>query len=295
MNRIVPGSAIPDSPSPAAALPALQRAAGRASAVLGLGGGETRLRHLHQSGAAKLFLPRVHGDRPELVFLNTAGGLTDGDRLAYGVELEAGACAVAGTQTAERAYGARAAGGVARLEVALSLGAGAVLDWLPQETILYEDAALDRLTRVEMAAGARLVLCEMVVFGRAAMGERVGRLRFRDRREVWSGGRPLWIDPLAVGTAALAAPDRPRPALIGGARAIATIALIGQAAEDAAESLRAARAGIAGDGVEMAVSGWDGRCLLRMRAADALPLKRAVARALGILRGGRPLPRVWQI
>ena len=95
-------------------LPRLERMRGCAAVSLRPGGALDRLA---QSGAAKAFLPRAHGPHPEIVFLNTAGGLTGGDRLSYGLTLGADARAVGTTQTAERAY--RAAGGVASLDVAL--------------------------------------------------------------------------------------------------------------------------------------------------------------------------------
>ncbi len=97
----------------------MQRVAGRAGAVIGPGG---RLERLWQQGSAKAMLPRMHGRAPEVVFLNTAGGLTGGDRLDYTLEVGAGAVVVGTTQTAERAY--RSSGGAARVETRLMVGPG---------------------------------------------------------------------------------------------------------------------------------------------------------------------------
>jgi urease accessory protein len=260
-----------------------QRASGSAHVVLSAASGGTRLVRLAQAGSAKAMLPRIHAGSPEVVFLNTSGGLTGGDRLAFALDLGAGAQAVGTMQTAERAY--RAGAGRAGVRVTLTAGEGARLHWLPQETILYDGTALDRLTRLDMAKGAEAVIAEMIVLGRAAMGETVARLSMTDRREVWSGAHPLWIDRVAMTDAALAA----RPALLNGARAFATVTLIGQGAEDALTPVRAA---LGDDGH---VSAWDGKCIARLAAADAFPLKRAVARVLGAMRRGAPLPRVWQI
>ncbi|MEI4469903.1 urease accessory protein UreD [Frigidibacter sp. MR17.24] len=284
----------------------MQRAEGRARVTLAAGtAGRMRLGTLSQAGSAKAFLPKVHGPVPEVVFLNTAGGLTGGDRLAYALDLGAGARAVATTQTAERAYAAGSdaarsesgrADGAARavMEVRLTLGTGAALDWLPQETILYEGAGLTRVTRADMAPGARLLMAEALVLGRQAMGETVARLRLSDRREVWRGGVPQFIDPFALTDAALDRPGAgPRFALLGGARALATVAFLADGAEAAAGPLRAALSGL--EGAEAAVSGWDGRCLVRLRAPDGLGLRRALALVLGRLRDGAALPRVWQM
>jgi urease accessory protein len=262
----------------------LQRAVGRAAVVLDWRGGAVRLSGLHQSGSAKAFLPRVHGPVPEVVFLNTSGGLTGGDRLSFAVTLGDGARAVATTQTAERAYASSA--GRAVMEVALRLGAGAALDWLPQETILFDRSTLARRTQADLGPGARLLLAETVVLGRAAMGETVGVLEFSDWREVRQDGRPLLVEPLRITARTLAA----GPAALNGARAVATVALVGPGAEDALDAVRACLP----EGVEAAASAWDGKLVVRVLGADLLPVKRAVAGVLGVLRGV-PLPRVWQL
>jgi urease accessory protein len=263
--------------------PILERTRGRAEVALGAGG---RLTGLHQSGSAKAFLPRVHGAPPEVVFLNTAGGLTGGDRLSYALTLAPGAAAVATTQTAERAYAS--AGGRAQVDVTLTLGAGAVLDWLPQETILFDRSALSRRLVADLAEDARLLLAETVVLGRAAMGERLAEVWLHDWREVRRGGVPVLVDPLRLTAATLGG----GPACLGGARAVATVALVAPGAEDMLGPLRTVLAQV--EGVEAAASAWGGKCVLRMRAPDGQPLKRALASVLNTMRGA-PLPRVWQM
>lgn len=262
----------------------MQRVDGRAGAVIGPGG---RLSDLHQRGAAKVMLPRMHGRAPEVVFLNTAGGLTSGDRLVYGLEVAGGAAAVGTTQTAERAYLSR--GGAASVETRLSVGPGGRLHWLPQEMILFEGAALDRRVTVEMAEDAELVLLETLVLGRAAMGERLTRLALTDRREVIRAGRPAMLEAIRLTDADL---TRPGAAGLNGAVAVATLSLF---APNAGDRLSALRAALPADGpVRAAASAWDGRIVARFMAPEAWPLRRAVARAVETITQG-PLPRVWQI
>ena len=253
----------------------MQRARGRAEVVLRDGA----LRDLAQSGCAKALLPRTDGP-VEAVFLNTAGGLTGGDRLEQRLTVASGR-AIGTTQAAERLYAS--AGGVADVETRLAVGPGARLDWLPQETIAFDHAALRRRTVADLAPGAAVLMVEMLVLGRRAMAETVRTLDLTDRREVRRGGRPVWIEPLRITGAVLARATR---ALLGGARAIATLVLVAPGAEDAVGALRTPS-----EGVEAAASGWDGRALLRMRAADPAPLRRALARA--ILAAGGRLPLVW--
>jgi urease accessory protein len=264
--------------------PRLQRAGGRAAVVLEQRRGATRLDRLYQSGSAKAFLPDMHGAPPEVVFLNTAGGLTGGDDLGFDLRLGPAARAVATTQTAERAYASP--GGMARMRVGLTLAPGAALDWLPQETILFDRSALDRRTVAELSGDARLLMVEMLVLGRAAMGETPADLILRDWREVRRDGRPVLVEPVRLVAETL----RTGPAGLGGARALATVALIAPGAEDRLAALRAALPPAS----QVAASGWGGRLVARLAAADLAPLKAAVARILDALRG-TALPRVWQM
>ena len=140
-----------------------------------------------------------------------------------------GATLVATTQTAERAY--RANTGPAHVRVAHEVGAGCWLDWLPQETILFDRSDLDRDTHVALAPDAGCLLLESVVLGRAAMGEDVQALRVRDRRRITRGGVPVFLEPLVLDGASLAHPGQ--GAILGGARAFATLILCAQGAEDA--------------------------------------------------------------
>lgn len=253
-----------------------QRAQGEAMVALS----PTGLTHLRQQGSAKVILPRV-GLVPEVVFLNTSGGLTGGDQLSYETRLDASVRAVATTQTAERAY--RHGAGVARVTVTHQVGVGGWLDWLPQETILFDDCAVERTTVVELGAGAGCLLLEAVVLGRAAMGETLGKVRFSDWREVRQAGRLRLVEPLALTDMALGS----GVAGLSGCRAFASIALVAQGAEDALGPVRS----VLTDG---AASAFDGKLMVRIMAVDGWPLRQQIAAVLAVLRRAA-LPRVWQI
>lgn len=266
------------------ALP-LQRSHGAAFASFRCLDGRARLADLAQAGAAKAMLPRVAGD-PEVVFLNTSGGLTDGDALSYRLDLAAGCKVTATTQTAERVYASR--GAPARAVVSAKVGSGGHLDWLPQETILFEASHLLRDTQIDLAADASCLLSETVILGRHAMGETLTDARLSDARMVRRAGAPVWAETVRIDAAVLADASA---ALLGQARGFAVIALIAQGAEDALARLRAA---LTVPGCTAAASGWNGKCIARIMARDGWPLKQQVALALAALRPG-PLPRVWQI
>ncbi len=267
-----------------AATMSFQRAHGRAEVALS--GAGNRLDRLYQSGSAKAFLPRVHTKVPEIVFLNTAGGLTGGDQMTFGLNVEDGAAAVGTTQTAERAY--RAIGSAAEVSVNLRVGAGACLHWLPQETILFDGAAVHRQTSVDLAEGAEVLLAEMTVLGRKAMGETVASLAFQDVRRITRNGRPIFTDPFEATTGTLADPG---PALLSGAEAFATVIWVSEHAEDALERVRR----VTGKPeVRSAATAWDGRLVVRAMAAEARPLRHHIIEILEVMRDD-PLPRVWQI
>lgn len=261
-----------------------QRSQGAAHVTLLPGPNGGRLDRRHQAGSAKAF---VHPGQPgpEIVLLNTSGGLTGGDQLCYRIDLGPGCRATGTTQTAERAY--RSAAGAAEVTVHHAVGAGGHLDWLPQETILFEGSHLARETGIDLAADASCLLLEAIVLGRAAMGETLARVTLKDTRRIHRAGRPVLVEPLHLGSAALTA----GPAILNDARAFATLAMVSRGSEDAIGPVRAA---LDEPGVTGGASGFDGKLVIRLMAADGWPLRRQIMRLLHILRPG-PLPRVWQI
>lgn len=268
--------------------PLMQRSHGHATARFAMSKGLVQLRDLSQSGCAKaFFLPNHHKAQPEVIFLNTAGGLTDQDQLCYEIVLDAGTRLTATTQTAERAYASR--GLAAKACVVAQVEKGARLDWLPQETILFENSHLVRDTVIDVATDATCLLVESVVLGRHAMDESFEKARLTDHRMVRRNGKPIWADTVSLDPSFLAA--RTGHALLGDARAFAVVAFVGPDAEAALDPVRRV---LNEQGTQGAASAWDGKCITRITAQDGWPLKRQIARVLQVLRAG-PLPRVWQL
>lgn len=264
----------------------LQRAEGRARVAFRLRGGATRLETLFQEGCAKVRLPRpLVGAPPEAVLINTAGGLTGGDRLATEVEAGPSTAATITTQACERIY--RSTGDRAEAANLLRVRAGARLAWLPQETILFDGGRLSRRLEAELDGDAELVAVEAVLFGRAAMGETVRSGFLHDRWRIRRDGRLIFADDFRVEgdvAARLAA-----PAALGGRLAVATVLYVGAQAEPLLEP---ARAVIGADG---GASAWSGRLVARLASETGLALRRRLEPLLALLLRGRPLPRVWQI
>jgi len=175
--------------------PSMQRTAGIGRFSVKRSGGRTRLATLYQEGAAKIRMPRVHaGEILEAVLINTAGGLTGGDRLSWQVDLEKGTAVVLTTPTCEKIY--RSSGGHAEVETRVRVGDEACFAYLPQETLVFEGSALNRRLDVDLAGSASALFVESAIFGRQAMGETVRRACFADQWRIRQDGRLIHADNL---------------------------------------------------------------------------------------------------
>ncbi|WP_290560256.1 urease accessory protein UreD [Aestuariivita sp.] len=229
--------------------------------------------------------PRTDGAALTAVLLNTAGGITGGDRFDQRATAQPGTQLTLSTQAAERAY--RAASGRGRVCTGLTVQQGARIDWLPQETILYDGSALARRLDVTLVPGARALLVESLIFGRTAMGETVRQLDLDDRITVTRAGRIVFADRTRMmGDAQARLAGR---ATGQGARALASLIF---AAPEAGDLLEAARAllpptgGISQPAPDLLFA--------RLLAPDGFALRRALIPLIGLFRQA-PLPKVWMI
>ncbi len=257
--------------------------------------GHTRLKHLYQRAPARVLMPDgVDPGVPMAVLLNTGGGLVGGDRLDIRVSTAAGARAVVTQQAAEKVY--RAPDAASRIDVRLSVGAGGWLEWLPQETILFNGARLRRSNVAEVAAGGRLLAGEVLVFGRRARGEVFARGLIEDRWEIRRDGRPIWADALRLDGDV--ARTLTAAAGLSGAAAIASTVFVDDNAGIQLDAARQWLAQACADGVQAAATVVGGVLITRWLAADPMPLRTSFARYWSALRwriGGlnAALPRVW--
>jgi urease accessory protein len=269
------------------------RVAGGARVRLRDDRGTTRLAELWHHDPVRVLMPRPVDDVvPHVVVLNTAGGLVGGDAVSVAIELGPSARALATGQAAEKVY--RSDGPTVEIANALSVADGAWLEWMPQETILFEGCRLRRRLTLSLEGRARCLAAEMVVFGRRARGETIATARFADRWDLRRDGRLVWTDALSLGPEAGA--QLGASFAFGGAAAMATMVYAGQDAArhlDAVRALLAERTGIAATCLGEIL-------ILRALAADAAALRRdlaAVWRHLRAEAGGLParLPRLWHI
>ena len=261
------------------------RAVGRIALAVTAAAGRSRRRTVHEAGSLRVRFPNVAADGAlEAVIVNTAGGMTGGDR--FGIDIAVGATArlTVTTAAAEKVY--RSLGPDTEVGVKLDVGPGAALAWLPQETILFDRVRLRRTIDVDLAAGARLILAEAIVFGRSAMGETLERGHLFDRWRVRVGGAMVFADSVRL--------DGPiaerlrRRAIANGGVAMASILKI-PGDEAAVAAVRALGNDCVG---ELGVSAWNGLAAARLVAADGAALRRDLIGVLTAL-GAMPLPRLW--
>lgn len=261
------------------------RVRGGARLVAKHDGERTVIDDLSEAGGYRLKFPTPEADHLEVVQINTGGGVVGGDRLEFAVAAGLGTDVAFATQAAERIY--RTAGPAAEVAVTLQVGAGARLDWLPQETLLYSGARLMRRFDIDVAGNATLLLVECLTFGRIASGEVMGVGALQDRWRVSRNGKLIWADATRIaGDVGLALA---RAASGNGARAIGLVLLL---APDAEDRVNAARHALGGTSCDCGVSAWNGMLTARFLANDPANLRLGVRHLVETL-AGRPLPRVW--
>src|SRR6187402_408569 len=245
--------------------------------------GVTRRGVLHESGSLRVRFPSPEDNGLSGVFVNTAGGVAGGDRFDIEITAADAARLTLTTAAAEKVY--RASGQAAELNIALTVAAGAHLGWLPQETILFDRARVHRSFDIALDETASLLLCEIVVFGRTAMGERMEQGEFVDRWRLRRGGRLVFAETVRLDGNIGA--KLGRSAVAKGGAAIGT-ALIVPGDEALVERIREASESFSG---EVGISAWNGFAMARFCAQDAAKLRLDMMQVLA--RSGAALPRLW--
>ncbi|ASY70018.1 urease accessory protein [Sinorhizobium fredii] len=274
-----------------AAIIAPQRAWGKGRLVAKSERGGTRIAELYQEGCAKIRLPKTFDASMEAVLINSSGGVTGGDRLEWSFAAGAGTSLTLTTQACEKIY--KASAGTASITTHISVAAGARVDWLPQETILFDRASLSRSLEVDLAPDASFLAVEAVLLGRKAMGEAVHAGLFRDRWRVRSGGKLVHAENLTLADdmAKLAA----RPATLGGAAAFATLLYAAPDCEAMLSKLRGMLAPVVQAGVSHYKVGGRDKLVARLVAADGFELRKILVPLISHLRKDASVPKVWTL
>jgi urease accessory protein len=257
--------------------------------------GRTRLAHLHQQSPLRALFPLGTGmDLPVAVTTATCGGFAGGDRMAMSLRVGAQAAAMGTAQAADKVY--RSAGADTEITVNLTVEAGGWLEWLPQESILFNGARLKRRVEIALAHHAAILAGDLLVFGRQARGERIAYGLIHDQWRIAVGGALVWADAF-FGEGGELAGALQHPATLAGAGASA---LLVHAGPNAAVRLDLVRDLLVETNAPVcsAATCVNGVLLVRWLADDALDIRASYARVWTALRAaGRGLsprlPSFW--
>ncbi len=175
------------------------------------------------------------------VIVHPPGGIAGGDRLVMDVKLDTGAKALITTPGATKWYKVRGKSGKvpdhARQDLGFTLASGATLEWLPQESIVFDAAEVAMTSRIDLADGARYAGWEILCLGRAASGETFRQGQIRQRVSIRHAGRLVWNE---AGALPASGGQMRSPVGWQGATVCATLVIAGHSLPNAAlEELRA--------------------------------------------------------
>jgi urease accessory protein len=257
--------------------------------------GRTRLAHLDQRAPLRALFPLCTGmDLPVVVTTSTSGGFAGGDRMGLSLRVGAGASALATAQAAEKFY--RSTGADTKMTAQLEIGAGGWLEWLPQESILFNGARLKRRVDIALAQDAGIIAGDLLVFGRRARGERIGHGLIHDRWRVRIADAVAWADTL-YGENDELADALQHPAALGRAGASAMLVHAGPQADTRLQLVRDLLA-TGNAPVKSAATFVNGILLVRWLAEDAIDIRPGFARIWTALRAAArnlspTLPTFW--
>lgn len=251
-----------------------------------------QIRTLYQEGCAKIRLPKTYGSTCEAIMINSSGGMTGGDVLDWEFVAQDNCNLTITTQACERIY--KSNSGAAVMHVSLDAGAGASLNWLPQETILFDQGALERKLDINLATSAKALILESIIFGRKAMGEVVKSGALHDRWRVRVDGKLVHAEDFRISDNVDEQINS--PAFTNGNIALATLLSISAHNEKTELQLEAARKIIGNNG---GASFWQvnetGKLLARIIAKDSYELRKILVPLIALLNDGNDLPKVWSL
>ncbi|WP_148301770.1 urease accessory protein UreD [Sneathiella glossodoripedis] len=273
----------------------LARSSGRVEVEFAREGLDNNLKHLFQSGCGRVRFPSVdNAHAPEAVLINTSGGLTGGDHMSYDVLLRAGANLTVTGQAAEKIY--KSVGPDVVVDTQMTVEEDAYLEWLPQETILFDNARFNRVNKVDLIGSAEFLAVEATILGRQAHGETVQQAKLVDGWEIRRNGKLVWYDRFRFD--GMMSREFARSALLDGARAMATIVMMSRHNADLVEPLRAVANEKKG---RISVTSLENGPVI-VRALDEKPhrlrqnLIALISLARKIITGAdRPMPAVWEV
>jgi len=268
--------------------------------------GTLQLTFAHRNGTTDLLHPQMKAplkvQRPfypegrdicHSVILHTAGGIVGGDRLSVQLQLQPNAQALITTAAAAKIY--RSNGLEAKQTIQVDVATGACLEWLPLETIVFDQALYRQDMRIDLAEGATWLGWEITRFGRSARNETFLAGNWRSHTEIWQQGNPLWIDRqwLPGSETTFFSPHG-----LAGCPVVGSFAFVGRSVE--VELVEAARSRWTGEAGAIGVSRLQTGLICRYRGHSTVEVRRWFTDVWYLIRVSfleRPacVPRIWGV
>ena len=255
---------------------------------------ESALAALDQQGSARIRFPNSARGPLQAVLINTAGGLTGDDDIRWSAMAGEQSRLIISTAACEKLY--RTHGPAAHQNTQLVVESGARLDWLPQETIVFNGSSLQRSLEVDVAADATALIVESLVLGRQAMRECVVKLQLHDRWRIRRDGRLLHAEDLRLQFDD--SENAQRPSMLHHYSALSTLVLV---SPDSAESLEMKAESIRrlfpDDTriLQAATSVMKHRLVIRVLATDSQSLRKFLIPCIEHLSDRMSIPQVWNV
>lgn len=130
------------------------------------------------------------------VILHTAGGVVGGDQLTQSINLTTNNKVLITTPAATKIY--RSNGKTAQQNVKINLEKQAVLEYLPQETIIFNGANYHQSNLINLQNDSSLLMWDLIRFGRTARGEIFNQGYWQSNLEIWQEEKPIFIDNICL-------------------------------------------------------------------------------------------------
>ena len=147
-------------------------------------------------------LPTIYLDDTGAAYtllVNPSGGLVGGDHLSVGMKVDEGAHVLISAPSANRVY--RSEGEVSVQDIELTVGPGAIVEWLPEQTIPFAGSRFRQTLHATLAPGATILLWDAIASGRIARGERWAFATLDNEIRITTASGPSLLERYALNPA----------------------------------------------------------------------------------------------